>query len=343
MTIQEDKIYEFHPFTLYPRERLLRRDGEVVPLQAKAFDLLCVLVENAGSLVEKDELMKLLWSDAAVEEGNLTLNISLVRKALGDDTSPRKYIETVPRFGYRFIAPVNVVYNRESELATKTLPGKEEHSSVPDAMIGSLKSKENKSQRHNKLIWGASIALITVMLLIAAFVIISKWRRNIEANKNNSTVKEERTEISSPVDEVRVKAVVQESQFFETLTLYTNPKAFDSSQLNKYWVPAEQDGKEAKQVESSIQRLVSRGWHYGKESKAMLFEFRYAKIYAPGDQAVVGTLERWYLPVYKEDGTRVLDHNVYLGPIMPDYILRKINNEWLIQETSVPRPQDNKN
>jgi DNA-binding winged helix-turn-helix (wHTH) protein/tetratricopeptide (TPR) repeat protein len=88
------------------RERRLSRGTEVIPLRVKVFDTLCVLVENAGRLVSKQELLQAIWPDTIVEENNLNHNISVLRKALGDKATGQQYIETVPRVGYRFVAPV---------------------------------------------------------------------------------------------------------------------------------------------------------------------------------------------------------------------------------------------
>jgi DNA-binding winged helix-turn-helix (wHTH) protein/TolB-like protein/Tfp pilus assembly protein PilF len=106
MSRQAKQLYEFGPFCIDVAERLLLRDCESVPLTPKAFDLLLVLVENRGHLLEKDELMQRLWPETFVEETNLSNNISLLRKALGDDSGKHLYIETVPRRGYRFVAEV---------------------------------------------------------------------------------------------------------------------------------------------------------------------------------------------------------------------------------------------
>ena len=97
------EIYEFGPFRLEPAERNLSRDGEVVSLTPKVFDMLVMLVRNNGHLLEKDELIRSLWPDSFVEEGNLSNNIFVLRKALGTD---HEYIETVPRRGYRFVGAV---------------------------------------------------------------------------------------------------------------------------------------------------------------------------------------------------------------------------------------------
>jgi len=101
--------YEFGPYHIDTGERLLRRDGEVIPLPPKLADTLLVLVRTAGRMVDKNDLMKAVWPDTFVEEGALTRNISLLRKTLGDAGDETAYIETIPRRGYRFVAPVNAV------------------------------------------------------------------------------------------------------------------------------------------------------------------------------------------------------------------------------------------
>lgn len=104
---QETKpSYAFGPFRLDPVERLLLRDGEPVRLTLKAFDVLLHLVQNPGRLIQKGALMASVWPDVAVEENTLLQNISTLRKALGEDLNGNRYIETVPRLGYRFVARV---------------------------------------------------------------------------------------------------------------------------------------------------------------------------------------------------------------------------------------------
>ncbi len=115
MSHQPNHIYEFGPFRLDVAERMLMRDGEAIPLQPKAFDLLHVLVEHHGHLLEKDELLKVVWPDTIVEEVNLANNISVLRKALGEDGNGQRFIETVPRRGYRFVAGVSQIQHATVE------------------------------------------------------------------------------------------------------------------------------------------------------------------------------------------------------------------------------------
>src|SRR5262249_49069974 len=111
MTKRAKHLFEFGPFRMDTVECLLRRDGEVVPLTPKLFEILQVLVENSGHLLEKDEFIKAVWPDAFVEEGSLTRNISALRAVLGESENGQRYIETVPRRGYRFVAQVKEVVN----------------------------------------------------------------------------------------------------------------------------------------------------------------------------------------------------------------------------------------
>jgi TolB-like protein/tetratricopeptide (TPR) repeat protein len=98
--------YEFGPFRIDTRERQLTRDGQVVPLRPKVFDVLLLLVQNSGHILTKDEVMKHVWSNTAVEEGNIARTISTLRNALGERPLEHRYIETIPWRGYRFVATV---------------------------------------------------------------------------------------------------------------------------------------------------------------------------------------------------------------------------------------------
>ncbi|HMO81394.1 MAG TPA: winged helix-turn-helix domain-containing protein [Pyrinomonadaceae bacterium] len=99
-------FYEFEDFRLDLREKELLKNGVKIPLPPKVFDTLSVFAENAGRLVEKEKLMNLIWTDSFVEESNITYTIRMLRKALGDDAASPRFVETVPRRGYRFIAEV---------------------------------------------------------------------------------------------------------------------------------------------------------------------------------------------------------------------------------------------
>jgi DNA-binding winged helix-turn-helix (wHTH) protein/esterase/lipase len=118
--------YRFGPFHLDVRERRLSRGDEVIPLRLKVFDTLLLLVENAGRLVTKQELLDTVWPETTVEENNLNHNVSVLRKALGEKATGQQYIETVPRVGYRFAAPVDVAVPQTGASAASTAKARQE-------------------------------------------------------------------------------------------------------------------------------------------------------------------------------------------------------------------------
>ncbi|HKQ08261.1 MAG TPA: winged helix-turn-helix domain-containing protein [Blastocatellia bacterium] len=103
------QIYRFGPFTLDTGQRLLTRDGGVVPLTHKAFETLALLVQHNGRVLQKEEMMKSIWPDSFVEEATLAQNVFILRKVLGETPLGTRYIETVPKYGYRFVAEVEEV------------------------------------------------------------------------------------------------------------------------------------------------------------------------------------------------------------------------------------------
>jgi DNA-binding winged helix-turn-helix (wHTH) protein/TolB-like protein/Tfp pilus assembly protein PilF len=98
--------YEFGPFVLDTIQHALLREGNPVPLTPKTYDTLLVLVQNSGRMLSKEELMKALWPDSFVEESNLTQQVSMIRRALGESPGDPRYVVTVPSRGYRFVAGV---------------------------------------------------------------------------------------------------------------------------------------------------------------------------------------------------------------------------------------------
>jgi DNA-binding winged helix-turn-helix (wHTH) protein/Tol biopolymer transport system component len=114
------ELYTFGPFRLDVDSRTLTRDGEAVALTAKAFDTLLVLLRHRDQVVDKDQLVKLVWPDTFVSDDSLTHSVSVLRRVLGDDSAQPVYIATIPRRGYRFTAPVNEEQATPVETAAPT-------------------------------------------------------------------------------------------------------------------------------------------------------------------------------------------------------------------------------
>jgi DNA-binding winged helix-turn-helix (wHTH) protein len=143
----EDQVFEFGEFTLAPKERLLLRGQQPVPLTPKAFDILVVLVRRSGHLVTKDDLLREVWPGTFVEEANLTVHISGLRKALDRGTKGASMIETVPTHGYRFVAPVTTA---TAEIVLRKLlePGSRELGRQPtnnaDAFMAAMSGTDDR-------------------------------------------------------------------------------------------------------------------------------------------------------------------------------------------------------
>src|SRR5438874_13765420 len=108
MLESERMIYAFDGFQLDERKRLLLRDGKLIQLKSKVFDLLLALVESGGREISKQELMERIWAGQIVEDANLTVTMSLLRKALGEKANEHRFIVTIPGRGYRFVGESRV-------------------------------------------------------------------------------------------------------------------------------------------------------------------------------------------------------------------------------------------
>ena len=118
----DDKLYAFGPFVADPVAGSLRQNGAPVVLALKSFEVLLVLIERRGQIVDKDVLLKLVWPDTIVEENNLARHISTLRKVLNDQPQDHQYIVTVPGRGYRFVAPVQELLRSELPAPPRSAP-----------------------------------------------------------------------------------------------------------------------------------------------------------------------------------------------------------------------------
>src|SRR3712207_156174 len=103
-----EPVFAFGPFELHPVRRLLLEAGRPLRLGSRAFDIRCALVQRAGEVVGKDELISTVWPDIFVDEANLRVHVAALRRALGDGHSGLRFVANVPGRGYGFVAPVTV-------------------------------------------------------------------------------------------------------------------------------------------------------------------------------------------------------------------------------------------
>jgi len=172
--------YQFGPFRFDASRRRLTRDGEIVPLTPKALEVLAVLVQSSGSILEKDDLIQKVWPDTFVEESNLSVHIFNLRKALGQGADTNTYIETIPRVGFRFKAEVERINLNDADLIverrTRSLVTiKETESIVTDAQIEPIalpaKSIDSKRRVYSR---GAFAAAVVIIVAAAGFWFRSK-------------------------------------------------------------------------------------------------------------------------------------------------------------------------
>ena len=181
--------YQFGPFRLDSAERMLYRDVEVVPLTAKVFDILLVFVENSGRTPEKDEVMEQVWPGQFVEEGNLTRNISTLRKVLGERPDDHRYLVTIPGRGYRFVAEVREVADEaerprlRSNVAELAGNGLDESIGAAAAALDRIAVSDGEAvaaagqvKRRTGVVWRVSLTVFGLALAFALYALIRERR-----------------------------------------------------------------------------------------------------------------------------------------------------------------------
>ena len=181
-----DSFYEFGPFRLSKAERILLRHGEVVPTTRKQFEILLLLVENRGHVVDRERLIEEIWPDTVVEEGNLTTYISTLRKVLGEDTKGNQYIQTLPRRGYRFVGEVREIVSQDPQMVVReqvdsSIVGHKDEASLPRTTF--IEPNPLNKPRMLKV----AMALASVVVVTAALVVV--WLRGHPTAGSNGSVR----------------------------------------------------------------------------------------------------------------------------------------------------------
>ena len=172
--------YSFGPFTLDVPDRRLTRDGAAVALTPKVFDTLVVLVSHRRRLVTKDELMRAVWPDSYVEESNLTQNVSVLRRVLGEGDPDRVYIETVPKLGYRFVVDVEEQIEDAAETpdrgGTPVVPATERD-------VGAAPASPSRAGTSRRRLWLAgTVSLGAVVVAAGFFALVGRDRPSVAAD-----------------------------------------------------------------------------------------------------------------------------------------------------------------
>src|SRR5580765_4581743 len=229
MPAETKTLYEFGKFRCDPREHLLLCEGKPVSLSPKSFEILVVLIQSNGRLLTKNELMQLVWPDSFVEEANLTVNISALRRALGETQAGQQYIETVPKRGYRFIAPV-------TESQDAAAPG-------PSIQLAVASQKEPvpadtpvlPSSARFRFWWLAAGAVcVAGLLLLASFVFRNPAKLSDKdkvvladfANTTGDSIFDDalRQGLSSQLEQSPFLNLLSDERIAQTLTLMARPK-----------------------------------------------------------------------------------------------------------------------
>lgn len=204
--IEENRqVYEFDEFRLDVAKRQLLREGEVVPLYSKAFDLLLLLVEGNGRDLSKDEILESIWPGQILEESNLTVNISAVRKALGEKAAQPRFLVTIPGRGYRFVGRVReadellfetqtisqITVEEETVEDEELTPDSQKTRAIsnrPAAAQLSGRSLPSSSLFKRPLFW-AALTVCFVVLVLAAFFAVRKIQQTVAASNRFQQIK----------------------------------------------------------------------------------------------------------------------------------------------------------
>lgn len=178
MAPPEVAVYEFGPFRLDASQHLLFRNGDVISLPPKAVETLILLVKNHDRLVRKDAIMSAVWPDCFVEESNLTVQISILRKALGESNGTR-YIETIPRRGYRFIANVSVMpegLGREDTPSQPASDALQHHLTAANRDPGNAGDAAASIHLPKRRVPGIAVLILTGVLGVGAVALTASYR-----------------------------------------------------------------------------------------------------------------------------------------------------------------------
>lgn len=223
MNYEEEHSYcfKFKSFRLDVEERQLFHNGVAVPLEPKVFDVLAALVQRSGHLVKKDELLHLIWSDSFVEEANIARTVYTLRKVLGEDENGNKFIETVAKKGYRFVAKVNEIHGPPAAKSSNDKPSSLKITDTPTGGESQIPAVESETERIAPITH--SRPLISALTTDPdAFVLSAKWSpdEEMKAERNGSIEHvEPSAEFLQAVEPIRAPKIFRRSVLLGVLLL----------------------------------------------------------------------------------------------------------------------------
>lgn len=339
----DSHIYIFDKFELDETAGLVRSGEEVVNLTTTERELLVFLTKNPEKIFSINDLYEEIFGlEGRSKQNTIPAHISNLKKKLRV-YSDNDFIVNVPNAGYRFDAKVVIkLKSGEIPIITDSDKGKAEDTTeiqtsdkiessgsdlnnfekqkILSNTIPSLAApvKHSIEKQGSRRFIKHYVFITSVIILIITIFVVQKLF--FGAN-----------------DEEEIQQVIKESQLYESLMLYTNPKTFEENLLDKYWLN-ELDANintDRNRIREAVLNLKNKGQHYGEETKCEQLEFQSIEVNKDGNYAVVKTLEKWFVAVYFDDGT--LERNKTVGPYFVSYILRKVDGKWLIEKSTTAR------
>jgi DNA-binding winged helix-turn-helix (wHTH) protein len=303
-------------------------DGEKISLRGKESLLLLELVKKPNQTVTYEELQQAVWSetnDAQMIMRRLQVTKDTLQKKINNlrqSSDDSEIIKSVPSKGYIFVLPVE---QHELE-STREAERKSQREIAATQFTAAFSAKEELGQaieNYSVPKTNRSPVATTAILLIGVSLISGFLFFYFKLDEENE-----------------VRRVVKESQMYESLVLYQNPVSLDENKLKDYWIFEPHNSElDSTRIGKSARNLAEKGMRYGSESKVEQFDFVSIDINENRDFAVVKTIEKWFVPRYRNDGTLI--ENKTVGPYAVTYSLRKIDGNWLIEKSSTARASSN--
>lgn len=294
-------MFKFGDFSLEPAQSVLFYKGQrVKDITRKQLQVLSELLRRPGILVSYDEMITSIWPDNrhGATAARINQYVSKLNRTLTSLDPDSVFIENVRGTGYIFIAPVT-------------------YEAVDAASLPQTVRRPTSGHQTRNLVLAVSALALLIMVVLAAV-----WSNDLFPEN----------------DEAEIRNVVQQSQLFEFTELFGDPLSFREEMLDQFWTKdyAQDRNYDRRTIRTLVKKLTDEQRYYGPESRNERFEFQQVDISSSGDEAVVKTLEKWFIAEYRQND-RTLIRNRTIGPYFVSYILRKVDGKWLVERSNTAR------